>query len=51
MSYTILTVVIVLTLFATRSVHSFNHHWGYVPSGLIGTTLLVWLVLFILRQA
>jgi hypothetical protein len=51
MSYTILPVVIVLALFATLPGNSFSNHWGYVPNGLIGTTLLVWLVLFMPRQA
>ncbi len=48
---TILLVVIVLALFAALPIHSFSSQWGYAPSGLIGTILLVWLVLFALRQA
>ncbi|MGD1027943.1 DUF3309 family protein [Candidatus Binatus soli] len=51
MLYTILLVVIVLALFGVLPIHSFSNQWGYTPSGLIGTILLVWLVLFVLRQA
>jgi hypothetical protein len=51
MLYTILLVVIALALFGALPIHSFSNQWGYIPSGLIGTILLVWLVLFVLRQA
>jgi len=51
MLYTILLVVIALALFGALPIHSFSNQRGYMPSGLIGTILLVWLVLFVLRQA
>ncbi|HEY6299749.1 MAG TPA: DUF3309 family protein [Candidatus Binatus sp.] len=49
--YTILLVVIALALFGSLPIHSFSHQWGYLPCGLIGTMLLVWMVLFVVRQA
>ncbi len=48
---TILLVVIVLALFGTLPIHSFSNQWGYMPSAVSGTILLVWLVLFAVRQA
>jgi len=48
---TILLVVIVFALFGVLPIHSFSHQWGYAPTDLVGSILLVWLVLFIVRQA
>jgi hypothetical protein len=51
MLQTVLLVVIVLALLGALPVHSYSGQWGYFPSGLLGTILIIWLVLFVLRQA
>jgi uncharacterized protein DUF3309 len=49
MLQTVLLVVLILALFGALPVYSYNGQWGYFPSGLLGTVLLICLVVFLMR--
>jgi hypothetical protein len=47
---TILLIVLVLMLLGVLPTWPHSRSWGYAPSGLIGTVLVVLLILFLLGQ-
>jgi len=47
---TILLIVLVLALLGVLPVWSHSRPWGYGPSGLVGTILVVLLILFLLGK-
>jgi len=47
---TIILVVLVLAILGVLPVWSHSRPWGYGPSGLVGTVLVVLLVLFLLGK-
>ncbi|HEX9876419.1 MAG TPA: DUF3309 family protein [Gammaproteobacteria bacterium] len=47
---TILLIVLVLMLLGVLPTWPHSRSWGYAPSGLIGTVLVVLLVLFLLGR-
>ncbi len=48
---TILVVVLVLMLLGALPAWPHSRSWGYGPSGLLGTVLIILLVLFLLGRA
>jgi hypothetical protein len=47
---TILLIVLVLMLLGVLPTWPHSRSWGYAPSGLIGTVLVVLLILFLVGQ-
>jgi hypothetical protein len=45
----ILIVVLILVLIGALPVYPHSRRWGYGPSGLVGTIVLVLLVLWLVR--
>ncbi len=45
---TILLIVLILLLIGTVPAYPYSRAWGYGPTGLIGTLLVIVLVLFLL---
>ena len=48
---TILLVILVLLLIGAFPAWPHSQPWGYGPSGIIGTILIVWLILVLLGRA
>ena len=42
----ILLVALILTLVGSLPVYRYSSDWGYFPSGILATVLLLWLILF-----
>ncbi len=51
MLMTILLVVLILALIGAVPAWPHSANWGYAPSGLVGTALLVVLILVLLGRA
>ncbi len=51
MLMTILLIVLVLALVGAVPAWPYSANWGYAPSGLVGTALLIVLVLVLLGRA
>jgi hypothetical protein len=49
MLQTILLAVLVLALFGALPVFPYSGQWGYFPSGLLGSVLLICLIVFLVR--
>jgi hypothetical protein len=49
MLQTILIVVLVLALCGALPVYSYSGQWGYFPSGLLGTVLIICVIMFLAR--
>lgn len=47
---TILLIVVVVLLIGAAPAWPHSRHWGYAPSGLLGTLLIVLLVLILLGR-
>jgi hypothetical protein len=47
---TILLIVVVLLLLGVIPRWSHSREWGYAPSGVVGTVLIVLLVLFLMDR-
>ncbi|XZG70836.1 DUF3309 family protein [Chitinibacteraceae bacterium HSL-7] len=47
---TILLIALILVLLGAIPVWPYSSGWGYGPSGIIGTLLLVWLILLLLGR-
>ena len=48
---TILLVVLILALLGSFPVYPYNAGWGYFPSGILGTVLVIWLVMVLVGRA
>jgi Protein of unknown function (DUF3309) len=48
--YTLLLVILVLLLIGAIPTWPYSRSWGYAPSGLVGTVLIVLLVLVLLGR-
>ncbi|MDH4396505.1 MAG: DUF3309 family protein [Limnobacter sp.] len=48
--HTILLVILIVMLIGSIPTWPHSRAWGYMPSGLIGVTLLVLLVLYLMGQ-
>jgi hypothetical protein len=48
--HTILLVILIIMLIGAIPSWSHSKNWGYMPSGLIGVTLLVLLILFLMGK-
>jgi hypothetical protein len=51
MLFTILLVVLILALIGAVPAWPYSASWGYAPSGLLGTALLIVVVLMLLGRA
>jgi hypothetical protein len=51
MLMTILLIVLILALIGAVPAWPYSANWGYGPSGLVGTALLVVLILVLLGRA
>jgi len=47
---TIILIVVVLMLIGVLPTWPHSAHWGYAPSGLLGTVLIVLLILLLLGK-
>jgi hypothetical protein len=45
----IVVIIILLLLFGSFPRYSYSRNWGYFPSGALGTILLIFLILWLLR--
>ncbi len=45
----VIVIVILLLLFGSFPRYSYSRNWGYFPSGTLGTILLIFLILWLLR--
>ncbi len=45
--YTIILIVLVVLLISSVPVYPYSRSWGYLPTGLLGTVVLVLLVLLL----
>lgn len=47
---TLLLVVLILILIGALPTWGHSRNWGYAPSGLIGTILIIFLILYLLGR-
>ncbi|HCJ1069206.1 MULTISPECIES: DUF3309 family protein [Legionella] len=47
---TILLVVLILILIGALPTWGHSREWGYAPSGIIGTILIIFLILYLLGR-
>ncbi|KTC79439.1 DUF3309 family protein [Legionella cherrii] len=47
---TILIVVLILILIGALPTWGHSREWGYAPSGIIGTILIIFLILYLLGR-
>ncbi|QMV19798.1 DUF3309 family protein [Granulicella sp. 5B5] len=45
----IVVIIILLLLLGSFPRYSYSRNWGYFPSGTLGTILLIFLILWLLR--
>ncbi|HEY4260351.1 MAG TPA: DUF3309 family protein [Schlesneria sp.] len=45
-----LLIIIVLLMVASAPHHRYSRQWGYGPSGILGTILIILLILYLLGQ-
>lgn len=45
----IIIIVLVLLLFGSFPAYPYSRGWGYAPSGILGTILLIVVILFLLH--
>lgn len=50
MLYTIIIVILVLALIGSLPTWGHSRNWGFAPSGLLGTVLIVILILWLLGR-
>ena len=48
---TVLLVVLVLALLGSLPVYPYSAGWGYFPSGLLGTVVVIWLIMVLVGRA
>jgi hypothetical protein len=46
----ILLIVLILLLMGSFPAYPYNRHWGYYPSGGVGTILIIVLILVLLNR-
>ena len=49
MLVTVLIILLVLAVFGSLPLYSHSKGWGYMPSGLLGTIVLVFIIGLVLR--
>jgi hypothetical protein len=47
---TLLLIILILALLGSIPVYPYSAGWGYFPSGIIGTILIVWLILVLVGR-
>jgi len=47
---TVLIVILILALIGALPNWGYSRGWGYAPSGLVGTVLIIVLILFLLER-
>lgn len=50
MLYTVLLIVLIVLLIGSVPTYPYSRKWGYAPSGLLGTILIIFLLLWLLGQ-
>jgi len=45
----IIIIILVLLLFGSFPAYPYSRSWGYAPSGVLGTILLIVVILFLLH--
>jgi hypothetical protein len=48
---TVLLVVLVLALLGSLPVYPYSASWGYFPSGILGTVVVIWLIMVLVGRA
>jgi hypothetical protein len=48
---TVLSVVLVLALLGSLPVYPYSASWGYFPSGILGTVVVIWLIMVLVGRA
>ena len=48
MLYIVLLIVLILLLVGSVPAYPYSKNWGYYPSGLLGTLLIIFLLLWLL---
>lgn len=48
--YTILLIILILLLLGAVPAWPYSRNWGYAPSGLLGTVLVIVLILMLLNR-
>jgi len=48
---TVLLVVLILALLGSFPVYPYSTDWGYFPSGILGTVLVIWLIMVLVGRA
>ena len=48
---TVLLVVLILALLGSFPVYPYSAEWGYFPSGILGTVLVIWLIMVLVGRA
>jgi hypothetical protein len=51
MLYTILLIILILSLIGGLPTWPYSEHWGYFPSSGIGLVLLILIILLVVRRA
>jgi hypothetical protein len=46
----VLVVLLVLALLGVIPTWSYSQHWGYIPSGTVGTILIILVILLLLGR-
>jgi hypothetical protein len=46
----IVVIVLVLLLFGAFPTYPYSRNWGYAPSGILGTILLIVVILWLLKM-
>jgi len=48
---TVLLVVLVLALLGSLPMYPYSASWGYFPSGILGTVVVIWLIMVLVGRA
>ena len=48
---TVLLVVLVLALLGSLPMYPYSANWGYFPSGILGTVVVIWLIMVLVGRA
>ncbi len=47
---TVLLIILILALLGSIPVYPYSAGWGYFPSGIISTILIIWLILVLVGR-
>ena len=47
---TVILVILILMLLGALPTYPYSVNWGYFPSGILGTVLIVWLFLVLIGR-